>query len=51
MKKLLLILLIVPMISFVQVETAVMTFDKTIQDFGGVVEVGILKKIFIFYYY
>ena len=49
MIKLLFILLTVPMISFGQAETAAMTFDKTIHDFGGVVAVGILKKIFIFY--
>ena len=47
MKKLLL-LLIVPMISFGQAETAAMTFDKTIHDFGGVMEGDVVMTTFKF---
>ena len=46
MKKLLFLLLIVPMISFGQAETAAMTFDKTIHDFGGVMEGDVVMTTF-----
>jgi len=44
LKKLILLLLIVPMVSFGQIETAVMTFDETVKNFNMIGDVA--KAVF-----
>ena len=48
MKKLILLLLIVPMVSLAQIQVAKMTFDKTVHDFGIINEGEIVQTKFYF---